>query len=109
ILPIVIVVQQLIQRQVRAVVDAVTAAVAAVLVTAGVVWVLEHLAPDALVRALLLYELSGTVMTVSMMVAGLAAFRTGTGTKDERRLVSIAWNLLWVVLIVSVVDRKSVV
>src|SRR5699024_3203509 len=107
ILPIVIVVQQLIQRQVRAVVDALTAAVAAILITAGVVWVLENLTPDAMVRALVLYELSGTVMTVSLMVAGLAAFLTGTGTKDERRLVSISWNLLWIVLVVSVIAGKS--
>src|SRR5699024_1643468 len=107
ILPIVIVVQQLIQRQVRAVVDALTAAVAAILITAGLVWVLENLTPDAMVRALVLYELSGTVMTISMMVAGLAAFLTGTGTKDERRLVSISWNLLWIVLVVSVIAGKS--
>src|SRR5699024_2132026 len=107
ILPIVIVVQQLIQRQVRAVVDALTAAVAAILITAGVVWVLENLTPDAMVRALVQYELSGTVMTISMMVAGLAAFLTGTGTKDERRLVSISWNLLWIVLVVSVIAGKS--
>src|SRR5699024_2115642 len=78
-------------------------AVAAILITAGLVWVLENLTPDAMVRALVLYELSGTVMTISMMVAGLAAFLTGTGTKDERRLVSISWNLLWIVLVVSVI------
>src|SRR5699024_914172 len=84
-----------------------TAAVAAILITSGVVWVLENLTPDAMVRALVLYELSGTVMTISMMVAGLAAFLTGTGTKDERRLVSISWNLLWIVLVVSVIAGKS--
>lgn len=107
ILPIVVIVGQLVRRQLRAVVDAVAAAVAAVLITAAAVWLLDSYAPEAILRSLRLHDGVEMVMTVSPMVAGLAAFLTGTGTRDESRLVGISWNLLWVVLVVSVIAGDS--
>lgn len=107
ILPIVVIAEQLIRRQVRAVLDAVAAALVAILLTSAAAWLLLSVAPDALLRALRLHEGTELVMTVTPMVAGLAAFLTGTGTRDERRLVGISWNLLWVVLVVSVIAGES--
>ncbi|WP_147919053.1 lysylphosphatidylglycerol synthase transmembrane domain-containing protein [Ruania zhangjianzhongii] len=107
ILPIVVIAEQLFRRQVRAVIDAVAAALAAILITSAAVWLLHSLAPEAMLRALRLHEGTDLVMTITPMVAGLAAFLTGTGTRDERRLVGISWNLLWVVLVVSVIAGES--
>lgn len=107
ILPIVVIAEQLIRRQVRAVIDAVAAAAAAILLAGGAVWLLQILAPEALMRALRLHDGTELVMTITPMVAGLAAFLTGTGTRDERRLVGISWNLLWVVLVVSVIAGEA--
>ncbi|HIZ37762.1 MAG TPA: hypothetical protein H9815_18455, partial [Candidatus Ruania gallistercoris] len=107
ILPIVVIVEQLIRRQVRAVIDALAAALVAILLTSGVVWLLHAVAPPALLRAVELHEGTELVMTITPMVAGLAAFLTGTGTRDERRLVGISWNLLWVVLVVSVIAGEA--
>ncbi len=107
ILPIVVIVQQLVRRQVRAVVDALAAALVAILVTSAAVWLLNSYAPEAMLRALRLHNGVELVMTITPMVAGLAAFLTGTGTRDESRLVGISWNLLWVVLVVSVIAGDS--
>src|SRR5699024_7613727 len=96
-------VQQLVRRQLRAVVDAVAAALVAILLTSLAVWLLDSYAPEAVLRALRLHNGVERVMTITPMVAGLAAFLTGTGTRDESRLVGISWNLLWVVLVISVV------
>src|SRR5690625_76040 len=103
ILPIVVIVQQLLRRQLRAVVDALAAALVAILLTSLAVWLLDSYAPEAVLRALRLHNGVERVMTITPMVAGLAAFLTGTGTRDESRLVGISWNLLWVVLVVSVI------
>jgi len=103
ILPIVVIVQQLVRRQLRAVLDALAAALVAILLASLAVWLLDSYAPEALLRALRLHNGVERVMTITPMVAGLAAFLTGTGTRDESRLMGISWNLLWVVLVVSVI------
>ncbi|UFU06379.1 lysylphosphatidylglycerol synthase transmembrane domain-containing protein [Ruania halotolerans] len=107
ILPIVVIVDQILRRQARNILDALAAAFAAVLVTAGASWLLESFAPEEVLRALHLLEGGEWVMTVTPMVAGLAAFLTAIGTRSRRRLVAISWNLLWIVLVVSVIAGEA--
>ncbi|WP_159618527.1 lysylphosphatidylglycerol synthase transmembrane domain-containing protein [Ruania rhizosphaerae] len=107
ILPVVVIVDQLVRRQPRNILDALGAAFTAVLVTAGVAWLLESYAPIEVLRALRILADEGWVMTVTPMVAGLAAFLTAIGTRSRRRLVAISWNLLWIVLVVSVISGDA--
>ncbi|WP_139177764.1 lysylphosphatidylglycerol synthase transmembrane domain-containing protein [Ruania alba] len=107
ILPMVVIVNQIVRRQPRNILDALAAAFAAVLATAGASWLLESYAPEEVLRALRLFDSGEWVMTVTPMVAGLAAFLTAIGTRSRRRLVAISWNLLWIVLVVSVIAGES--
>ncbi|UFU02919.1 lysylphosphatidylglycerol synthase domain-containing protein [Ruania suaedae] len=107
ILPILVIVDQLRRRQPRNILDAIGAAAAAVLVTAGVSWLLSTYAPIEVLRALRILSDEGWMMTVTPMVAGLAAFLTAIGTRSRRRLVAISWNLLWIVLVVSVIAGEA--
>lgn len=115
ILPIVVITERLIRRNPRAVVEAITAAVVAAIAAGAAVWLLQHFASDGLIRMLRVWQadLDGSGgtwgLSVTPTVAALAGFLTATGTRDRRRIVAIAWNLLWIVLVVAVLTRTSTI
>lgn len=98
LLPAVIAVERLFRRQPRLVLEAVTAAVLAGLVTWGATWLLTTFAPDVLVDGL---ATAGRV-TLAPLIASLAAFLTIVAATDRRGLVAWTWNLLWVTLVLLV-------
>lgn len=114
ILPVVVIVERLIRRNPRAVLEALGAAVVAAVLAVLISWlVLEH-APTVLVDELRVWQvdLDGSgqwVITITPTVAALSALLTATGTRDRSRIVAISWNLLWIVLVVAVITGTSTI
>ncbi|WP_168217979.1 lysylphosphatidylglycerol synthase transmembrane domain-containing protein [Occultella kanbiaonis] len=107
VLPIIVVIEQLVRRNVRAVLDAIAAAAVAYVVALLAIWLLDSFATNALARSLLRFQDGAWVITISAPVAALGAFLTAVGTSDRRRIVRISWNLLWFVLIVTVITGTA--
>ncbi|WP_163541477.1 lysylphosphatidylglycerol synthase transmembrane domain-containing protein [Occultella kanbiaonis] len=107
VLPIIVVIEQLVRRNVRAVLDAIAAAAVAYVVALLAIWLLDAFATNALARSLLRFQDGAWVITISAPVAALGAFLTAVGTSDRRRIVRISWNLLWFVLIVTVITGTT--
>ncbi|TDE98922.1 TIGR00374 family protein [Occultella glacieicola] len=107
VLPIIVVIEQLARRNVRAVLDAVAAAAIGYVVALAAIWLLDTFATNALARSLLRFQEGAWVITISAPAAALAAFLTAVGTRDRRRVVRISWNLLWFVLIVTVITGTA--
>ncbi|CAM3510048.1 lysylphosphatidylglycerol synthase transmembrane domain-containing protein [Occultella aeris] len=107
VLPIIVVIEQLVRRNVRAVLDAIAAAAVAYVVALLAIWLLDAFATNALARSLLRFQDGAWVITISAPVAALGAFLTAVGTSDRRRIVRISWNLLWFVLIVTVITGTA--
>jgi uncharacterized membrane protein YbhN (UPF0104 family) len=114
ILPVVVIVERLIRRNPRSVLEALGAAVVAAVLAVLVSWlVLEH-APTVLVDELRVWQvaLDGSgqwVITITPTVAALSALLTATGTRDRSRIVAISWTLLWIVLVVAVITSTSTI
>lgn len=49
------------------------------------------------------------VITITPTVAALSALLTATGTRDRSKIVTISWNLLWIVLVVAVITSTSTI
>ena len=102
VLPLVICAERLIRRQPRLVGEAVLSAIVGTAITVGGVFLLNSIAPNAVLDGVM----AGTSPRTSFVpiVAGLAAFLTVVGATDRRHLVSWTWNLLWVTLTLQVLS-----
>lgn len=114
ILPIVVIAERLIRRNPRAVLEALGAAIVAAVLAVAVSWlILEH-APQVLVDELRVWQvdLDGTgqwVIAITPTLAALSALLTATGTRDRSKIITISWNLLWIVLVVAVITSTTTI
>ncbi|MBD8062095.1 lysylphosphatidylglycerol synthase transmembrane domain-containing protein [Oceanitalea stevensii] len=102
-LPLFVVVMQLVRRRWRAVAEAIAAAVVAWGVTTGAVLLLDTYGPTALSVGLTITSEGDAVIAMNPLVAALAALLTTVGTRAHRPTVRWSWNLLWVVLVLTVI------
>ena len=102
-LPLFVVVMQLVRRRWRSVLEALAAAVVAWGVTTAAVWLLDTYGPTALSVGLTITTEGASVIAMNPLVAALAALLTTVGTRDQRPTVRWSWNLLWAVLVLTVI------
>ncbi|WP_108718807.1 lysylphosphatidylglycerol synthase domain-containing protein [Miniimonas sp. S16] len=100
LLPAAVVVERLIRRQPRLVLEAIVAATIAALLTVAAMWALTTFGSQALIDGVTTVTTPRTSFVPG--IAALAALLTVTGSTDHRRLVAWTWNLLWVTLVLQV-------
>lgn len=103
ILPLFVIAMQLVRRRWRAVLEALAAAAVAGAVTLGAVLLLDTYGPTALSVGLTITSEGDAVVAMNPLVAALAALLTTVGTRAHRPTVRWSWNLLWVVLALTVI------
>jgi len=104
VLPVVVIVSQVIRRNLRGAGEAVIAsAVAYLLATVAVLAVNEFATGTEVARSLVQWRSGEWVSTITPTVAALAGLLTAVGTRGRRRVVAISWNLLWVALGISII------
>ncbi|WP_324653414.1 lysylphosphatidylglycerol synthase transmembrane domain-containing protein [Georgenia sp. H159] len=102
-LPLFVVVMQVLRRRWRSVLEALAAAVVAWGLTTAAVWLLDSYGPSALSVGLTITTEGDSVIAMNPLVAALAALLTTVGPRDQRPTVRWSWNLLWVVLVLTVI------
>lgn len=107
LVPVAVLAELAVRRLGRQMVEASIAAIVAVLASAGVAWLIEHLGSDQLVAGLSV-RLDG-VLTLSIpeYIALIAGLLTATGPRTRRRTVSWSWNLVWVAVGVMVITAGT--
>ncbi|GAA4427178.1 hypothetical protein GCM10023169_26800 [Georgenia halophila] len=102
--PLVVLVDRVVRRSWRSALEALATGVVAVLLAAGALWLLDNVAPAALSQGLTITSEGDTVIALNVYIAGLTGVLTAVGDRSHNRLLRWSWNLLWVVLGLSVVQ-----
>ncbi|WP_263118425.1 lysylphosphatidylglycerol synthase transmembrane domain-containing protein [Cellulomonas sp. RIT-PI-Y] len=101
--PTAVLIELAFRRLGRQMLEGVAAAVASVLASSTVLWLVEHLGSDELVAGLSV-RLGGTwTVTVPGYIALIAGLLTATGPRTRRRTVLWSWNLVWVAIGIMVI------
>lgn len=101
--PTAVLIELAVRRLGRQMLEAVAAAVASVLVSSTVLWLVEHFGSDQLVAGLAV-RLGGVwTVTIPGYIALIAGLLTATGPRTRRRTVSWSWNLIWVAIGIMVI------
>lgn len=101
--PTAVLIELAIRRLGRQMLEGVAAAVASVLVSSTVLWLVEHLGSDQLVAGLSV-RLGGTwTVTIPGYIALIAGLLTATGPRSRRRTVLWSWNLVWIAIGIMVI------
>lgn len=104
VLPVVVIISQVIRRNLRGTGEAVIASAAAYLLATLAVLAVNELAMGTEVaRSLMQWRGGEWVSTITPTVAALAGLLTAVGNRGRRRVVAISWNLLWVALGISII------
>jgi uncharacterized membrane protein YbhN (UPF0104 family)/tRNA A-37 threonylcarbamoyl transferase component Bud32 len=103
LVPVAVLAELAIRRLGRQMIEASVAAILAVLVTATVAWLVEHLGSDQLVAGLSVRLRGELTLTIPGYIALIAALLTATGPRTRRRTVAWSWNLVWVAIGVMVI------
>ncbi|WP_127130098.1 lysylphosphatidylglycerol synthase transmembrane domain-containing protein [Georgenia sp. SYP-B2076] len=104
IVPLVVLVDRLVRRNWRSALEAAVTATIAGLLAAGALWLLESLAPDPLTNGLTITIEGRSVIAMNPYVAALAGLLTAVGDRSSNRMLGWSWNLLWIVLGLSVIQ-----
>jgi len=102
--PLVVLVDRVVRRSWRSALEALATGVFAVLLAVGALWLLDNVAPVSLTRGLTITSEGDTVIGLNVYAAGIAGVLTAVGDRSHNRLLRWSWNLLWVVLALSVVQ-----
>jgi uncharacterized membrane protein YbhN (UPF0104 family)/tRNA A-37 threonylcarbamoyl transferase component Bud32 len=103
IVPVAVLVELAVRRLGRQMVEASVAAVAAVLVTAAVAWLVRTLGSEQLVDGLSVRLAGELTVTLPGYIALIAALLTTTGPRTRRRTVAWSWNLVWIAVGIMVI------
>lgn len=106
-LPWIVVVERVLQRAFRQLLEAFVAGVLGGGLAVAFVWILDTHAPLALTRGLSITTGAETVIAMAPFVAAIAAFLTASGSRDRRRTVAWSWNLFWVGLALAVITNEQ--
>ncbi|HEY0217400.1 MAG TPA: lysylphosphatidylglycerol synthase transmembrane domain-containing protein [Cellulomonas sp.] len=103
IVPVAVLVELAARRLGRQMIEASVAAVAAVLVSSSVSWLVSTLGSDQLVAGLSVPLAGEQTLTVPGYIALIAALLTTTGPRTRRKTVAWSWNLVWVAVGIMVI------
>ena len=107
-LPLLVITMQLIRRRWRLALESLVAAGLAGTLTMAAIWLLDSYAPPALTVGLTITRTitdeALTVIAMNPLVAGIAALLTTAGRRAQRPSVRWSWNLLWAVLVLTVIQ-----
>jgi uncharacterized protein (TIRG00374 family) len=96
IVPVAVLVELALRRLGRQMIEASVAAIAAVLVSAGVAWLVEHVGSDQLVAGLTVRLNGSDSLSIPGYIALIAGLLSATGPRTRRRTVGWSWNAVWV-------------
>ncbi|MCK6211235.1 flippase-like domain-containing protein [Georgenia sp. EYE_87] len=102
--PLVVLVDRVVRRSWRSALEALATGAAAVLLAVGALWLLDTVAPASLTRGLTITSEGDTVIGLNVYAAGIAGVLTAVGDRSHSRMLKWSWNLLWIVLALSVVQ-----
>ncbi|MPV37853.1 lysylphosphatidylglycerol synthase transmembrane domain-containing protein [Georgenia subflava] len=105
--PLAVLVDRLVRRSWRSALEALGTGVAAYLLALGALWLLDNVAPSTLTRGLTITSEGATVIALNAYAAGIAGLLTAVGDRSHSRMLRWSWNLLWVVLGLSVVQGNQ--
>lgn len=106
-LPWIVLVERIVHRAYRQVVEAVAASLVGGATAVAFVWALDAWAPPALTRGLSITTGAETAIAMAPFVAAIAAFLTASGARDQRRTVAWSWNLFWIGLALAVITNEQ--
>jgi uncharacterized membrane protein YbhN (UPF0104 family) len=104
-LPWIVLVERLVHRAFRQVLEAGAASILAAL-TAGGAYALLAQAPATIAQGFTITTGGETLIAISPSTAALAAFLTGAGSRDQRASVAWSWNLFGVGLVLAVIQNE---
>ena len=107
LVPVAVLAELAVRRLGRQMVEASVAAIVAVLASAGVAWLVEHLGSDQLVAGLSVRLNGQLTLSIPEYIALIAGLLTATGPRTRRRTVSWSWNLVWVAVGVMVITAGT--
>lgn len=106
ILPAAVLVELAVRRLVRQILDAVAAAVLALLLAAGVHEAIVRFGSADLVGGLSVTLRGAPTLAIPGYIALVSAFLTTTGPRSRRRTVRWSWNLTWLAVVVVLVTGE---
>ncbi|MFD1718878.1 lysylphosphatidylglycerol synthase domain-containing protein [Georgenia deserti] len=104
IVPLIVLVDRIVRRSWRSALEALATGIVAILLADGALWLLHHVAPTEITRGLTITTAGATVIALNVYIAGLSGLLTAVGDRSHSRMLRWTWNLLWVVLGLSVVQ-----
>ncbi|MEE6271904.1 lysylphosphatidylglycerol synthase transmembrane domain-containing protein [Georgenia sp. MJ206] len=105
-LPLVVIALQLRRWRWRVVLEGLAAAVTAGLLAMGAMWLLDTFATRELSAGLTITVDGDSVIAMNPFATALAALLTVVGTRSQRPSVRWSWNLLWVVLGLTIIKGE---
>jgi uncharacterized membrane protein YbhN (UPF0104 family)/tRNA A-37 threonylcarbamoyl transferase component Bud32 len=113
VVPVAVLIELVLRRLGRQLLESMGAAVAAILLCTGLTWAIATFGSPGLVAGLSVHVQAADVLTVPGYVGLISGLLTATGPRGRRRTVTWSWNLLWVaigvVLITGQVSLPGVV
>lgn len=104
VLPIVVIVTQVLRRNLRGVAEALVASAAAFgLAALAIVLVQQFAEGTDIARSVTRWRAGEVIITITPTVAALSGLLTAVGTRAQRRVVAISWNLLLFAIGISII------
>ncbi|MGC0251952.1 flippase-like domain-containing protein [Pseudactinotalea sp. Z1748] len=108
VLPVMVIVTQVLRRDLRGVGEAVVASAVAYLLAIAAMWAVnEFAAGTEAARALLRWRGGEWIITITPTVTALAGLLTAVGRRGRLPVVGLSWNLLWIALGISVITGDT--
>jgi len=104
--PILVLTELAIRRLGRQVLEALAAAVLGLLVAVATLWLVRTWGSTALVSSLTVVIDDKRDLAVPALLSAIAGLLTAAGTRARRRTVRWSWNLLWIVLGISLITGQ---
>jgi uncharacterized protein (TIRG00374 family) len=106
VVPILVLTELGIRRLGRQVLEALAAAVLGLLLAVATVWLVRTWGSTALVSSLTVVIDDKPDLALPALLSAIAGLLTAAGTRARRRTVRLSWNLLWVVLGISLITGQ---
>ncbi len=104
--PLLVLTELAIRRLGRQVLEALAAAVLGLLLAAATLWLVRTWGSNALVSSLTVVIDNTPDLAIPALLSAIAGLLTAAGTRARRRTVRWSWNLLWIVLGISLITGQ---